>query len=121
VQGDADHLPWEDGRFSVATSVNAVKFFPDPLAALLGVRDGEGDGHDCAFGVDYTEWGIVKYLRREGAPELAPDLGWIDYPQFAAVHLRLVRAETIAQGGQKCVFRLGLGKLQASMIVRSRA
>jgi SAM-dependent methyltransferase len=34
VQGDADHLPWEDGRFSVATSVNAVKFFPDPLAAL---------------------------------------------------------------------------------------
>ncbi len=27
-------LPWEDGRFSVATSVNALKFFPDPLAAL---------------------------------------------------------------------------------------
>lgn len=34
VQGDADHLPWEVGRFSVATSINAVKFFPDPLAAL---------------------------------------------------------------------------------------
>ena len=34
VQGDADHLPWADGRFSVATSVNAPKFFPDPLAAL---------------------------------------------------------------------------------------
>jgi ubiquinone/menaquinone biosynthesis C-methylase UbiE len=34
VRGDADHLPWEDGRFSVATSVNAVKFFPDPLGAL---------------------------------------------------------------------------------------
>ena len=34
VHGEADHLPWEDGRFSVATSVNAVKFFPDPLAAL---------------------------------------------------------------------------------------
>ena len=24
VHGDADHLPWEDGRFSVATSVNCV-------------------------------------------------------------------------------------------------
>jgi ubiquinone/menaquinone biosynthesis C-methylase UbiE len=34
VRGDADHLPWEDGRFSVATSVNAMKFFPDPVAAL---------------------------------------------------------------------------------------
>ena len=34
VRGDADQLPWEDGRFSVATSVNALKFFPDPLAAL---------------------------------------------------------------------------------------
>jgi ubiquinone/menaquinone biosynthesis C-methylase UbiE len=34
VEGDADHLPWGDGRFSVITSVNAVKFFPDPSAAL---------------------------------------------------------------------------------------
>jgi ubiquinone/menaquinone biosynthesis C-methylase UbiE len=34
VAGDADHLPWEDGRFSVATSINALKFFPDPLGAL---------------------------------------------------------------------------------------
>ena len=34
VKGDADHLPWEDGRFSVVTSVNAMKFFPDPVAAL---------------------------------------------------------------------------------------
>ncbi len=34
VQGDAEHLPWEDGRFSVITSINALKFFPDPLAAL---------------------------------------------------------------------------------------
>ena len=34
VQGDADHLPWDDERFSTVTSINAVKFFPDPLAAL---------------------------------------------------------------------------------------
>ena len=34
VQGEADHLPWEDGRFSVVTSVNAMKFFPDPAGAL---------------------------------------------------------------------------------------
>ena len=34
VEGDAGHLPWEDGRFSVATSINALKFFSDPSAAL---------------------------------------------------------------------------------------
>ena len=65
----------------------------------------EGDGQDFARR-DYTECGVVKYLAREGAPELAPYLCWIDYPQFAAMHLRLDRTETIAQGGQRCDFRL---------------
>ena len=34
VLGDAVALPWEDGCFSVVTSLDAVKFFPDPEAAL---------------------------------------------------------------------------------------
>jgi len=34
VEGDATSLPWDDGRFTVATSLNALKFVPDPLAAL---------------------------------------------------------------------------------------
>ncbi len=38
VEGDASHLPWDDDRFSVATSINAIKFFPDPLAALREVH-----------------------------------------------------------------------------------
>ena len=70
----------------------------------------EGNGQGFAFGVDYTECGIVKYLAREGAPELAPYLCWIDYPQFAAMHLRLDRTETLAQGGQRCDFRMSRGK-----------
>jgi hypothetical protein len=69
----------------------------------------EGDGHDFDFGVDYTECGIVKYLAREGAPELAPYLCWIDYPSFAAARLRLERTETLAQGGQRCDFRVSRG------------
>jgi ubiquinone/menaquinone biosynthesis C-methylase UbiE len=32
--GDAASLPWEDERFSVITSVNALKFVPDPDGAL---------------------------------------------------------------------------------------
>jgi len=70
----------------------------------------EGDGQAFAFGVDDTECGVVKYLAREGAPELAPYLCWIDYPLFAAMHVRLDRTETLAQGGQRCDFRMSRGK-----------
>jgi hypothetical protein len=70
----------------------------------------EGDGHDFDFGVDYTECGVVKYLAREGAPELAPYGCWVDYPLFAAMHLRLDRTETLAQGGQRCDFRMSRGQ-----------
>lgn len=66
----------------------------------------EGDGHDFDFGVDYTECGVLKYLAREGAPELAPYGCWVDYPLFAAMHLRLDRTETLAQGGRRCDFRM---------------
>jgi SAM-dependent methyltransferase len=34
VEGDAAALPWEDGRFSVVTSMDAFPFFPDPERAL---------------------------------------------------------------------------------------
>lgn len=32
--GDAGRLPWENGRFSVVTSLNTLKFVPDPAGAL---------------------------------------------------------------------------------------
>jgi hypothetical protein len=70
----------------------------------------EGDGHAFVTGTDYTECGVVKYLAREGAPELAPYLCWIDYPMLAAAHLRLDRTETIAQGGRRCDFRMSRGE-----------
>jgi hypothetical protein len=70
----------------------------------------EGDGHDFQVGTDYAECGVVKYLAREGAPELAPYLCWIDYVLFAAARLRLDRTETIAQGGTRCDFRFSRGK-----------
>lgn len=34
VLGDAEHLPWDDDRFSVVTSLNCLKFVPHPQAAL---------------------------------------------------------------------------------------
>lgn len=34
VLGDAEALPWPDGRFSAVASVNCLKFLPDPDQAL---------------------------------------------------------------------------------------
>ena len=34
VHGDAEALPWQDGRFSVVTSVNCLKFLADPDQGL---------------------------------------------------------------------------------------
>ena len=70
----------------------------------------EGDGGDSGMRLDCIECGAVKYLDREGASEHAPYLCWIDYPQFAAMGLRLDRTETIAQGGQRCDFRVSRGE-----------
>ena len=70
----------------------------------------EGDGRTFQWGMDYAECGIVKYLGRQGAPELAPHLCWLDYPLFALMHMKLVRTETIAQGGQRCDFRCSRGQ-----------
>jgi ubiquinone/menaquinone biosynthesis C-methylase UbiE len=38
VLGDAGALPWAGGRFSVVTSVNALKFVPDPGQALREIH-----------------------------------------------------------------------------------
>ena len=69
----------------------------------------DGDGFSFQFGVDYTECGIVKYLSQQGAPELARYLCWLDYPICAAMRVKLVRTETIAQGCEKCNFRFSRG------------
>ena len=38
VLGDAGALPWDDGRFSVVTSVNALKFVPHPEQVLREIH-----------------------------------------------------------------------------------
>ena len=70
----------------------------------------EGDGQTFQWGLEYTECGVVKYLSRQGAPELAPYLCWLDYPVFAASRVKLVRTETLAQGCQRCDFRFSRGQ-----------
>ena len=38
VLGDAMALPWDDGRFSVVSSLNCLKFVPDPPQALREIH-----------------------------------------------------------------------------------
>jgi hypothetical protein len=88
-----------------AAAISQERRYPEDWALEIV----EGDGHSFQFGVDYTECGIVKYLTRQGAPELAPYLCWLDYPMCAAMRVRLIRTETIAQGAERCNFRFSRG------------
>lgn len=73
VQGDAGALPWEDGRFSAVTCVDAFPLFPDPERALAEMcrvlRPGgraviqtggvpEGVGSQQARGLAGTYWAL---------------------------------------------------------------
>jgi hypothetical protein len=89
-----------------AAAVSQARRYPDDWVFEVV----EGDGQDFDFGLDYTECGLLKYLKREGAPELAPYLCWTDYPMFGSMGMKLVRTETLAQGGQRCDFRVSRGK-----------
>ena len=88
-----------------AAAISQERLYPDDWVFEIL----EGDGQTFEFGVDYTECGIVKYLAREGAPELAPYLCWLDYPMCKSMRVRLVRTETIAQGCERCNFRFSRG------------
>ncbi len=94
-----------------AAAISQKRLYPDDWVFEIV----EGDGQTFEFGVDYTECGIVKYLRREGAPELAPYLCWLDYPMCKSMRVRLVRTETIAQGCERCNFRFSRGPAVEAM------
>jgi len=70
----------------------------------------EGDGQSFDFGVDYTECGIVKFYRTQGAGEFAPYLCLGDFPISKALNTGLVRTTTLARGGSRCDFRYKSGR-----------
>lgn len=89
-----------------AAAISQQRRYPDDW--VFNIVDIDKESFE--FGVDYTECGIVKYLTRQGSPELAPYLCWLDYPMCAAMHVKLVRTETIAQGCERCNFRFSRGQ-----------
>jgi hypothetical protein len=70
----------------------------------------EGDGEAFDWGIDYTECGIVKFFRAQGAGELAPYMCLADYPVSEALGTGLIRNTTIAEGAERCDFRFKRGR-----------
>lgn len=70
----------------------------------------EGEGEAFDWGIDFTECGIVKFFRAQGAEELAPYMCRADFPMSEAFGTGLVRTTTIAEGGERCDFRFKRGR-----------
>jgi hypothetical protein len=70
----------------------------------------EGDGQDFDVGIDYTECGACKFLRAQGADEVAPYLCLTDLVVSRACGFGLKRTMTLAEGDATCDFRYKLGR-----------
>ncbi len=65
----------------------------------------EGDDSTFDYGVDYVECANVKFLRAQGAMELAPYICATDRISSEMLGWGLKRTTTLAGGGDRCDFR----------------
>ena len=68
-----------------------------------------GDGKEFTFGVDYLECGSLKFLRKEGAEELAPIVCRADIFYSKILGWGLKRTKTLAEDFDVCDFRFRKG------------
>jgi hypothetical protein len=69
----------------------------------------KGDGTTFDYGVDYVECGPVKFLTKQGAPELAPYICPADILSSELLGWGLKRTATLAEGAGRCDFRFKKG------------
>ena len=67
VLGDAQDLPWEGDRFSVVSSLNCLKFVPDPTAALREMYRVLRPGGRIAITMSDTNQGPVGVTHLSGS------------------------------------------------------
>ena len=70
----------------------------------------EGDGNKFDYGLDITECGICKLYSAHGAEKLSRYMCLSDYIVSKAFNRGLVRYKTIAEGAEKCDFRMKKGR-----------
>jgi hypothetical protein len=98
--------PFEPGKIREAALESQKRLYPGDW--VLHFVEGDGEAFD--WGMDYTECGIVKFLRSQGADDLAPYLCLADFPISAAFGLGLERTTTLAEGAERCDFRFKRGR-----------
>lgn len=69
----------------------------------------EGDGKTFDYGVNYLECANVKFLRAQGAEELAPYICATDRLSSEMLGWGLRRTTTLAEGADRCDFRFKKG------------
>jgi hypothetical protein len=70
----------------------------------------EGDGKEFDWGYEYTECGVVKYLRSLGLGDLGPYVCLNDFVRSRALNTGLERTTTLAEGYDSCNFRYKWGR-----------
>lgn len=78
VLGDAAALPWEDGRFSVVTSLDTLKFVPDPGRALREMVRVLRPGGRAAVTVSDTAKAPLGSTPRSGTLDALGQWCWSD-------------------------------------------
>ena len=63
------------------------------------------EGQNFDYGINYTECGLVKYLKSQGLSELSPYVCLNDFPKSQILGTGLQRTKTIANGDGICNFR----------------
>ena len=66
----------------------------------------EGDGITFDYGYDFYECGVQKYYHDQDADEFLPYFCFLDFITVRASGQKLIRTTTLAEGGEKCDFRL---------------
>lgn len=65
----------------------------------------KAETYNLGYGVDILECGICKLFHKKGAQKYSPILCEVDKITSGLAGLDLIRANTIANGGEKCDFR----------------
>ena len=68
------------------------------------------DGQDYTYGIDVIECAILKFLEKQGAPDLTRYLCLTDYVTSEALGRGLSRTKTLAEGCDRCNFRYKQGR-----------
>jgi hypothetical protein len=96
---------YEEKLRVAATASQKRKYSGDFVSSFI-----EGDGENFDFGLDITECGICKLYSAQDAERLARYMCLSDYIVSKAFNRGLVRYKTIAEGAEKCDFRIKKGR-----------